>query len=334
MRIAYAGTPAFAATGLAALLAAGFEVPLVLSQPDRPAGRGQRLQASPVRQLAQRHGIPVLTPASLHPDRGGEPAREALQGLRAARLDALVVAAYGLLLPQAVLDIPAGLPSAGGPVRALNIHASLLPRWRGAAPVARAIEAGDARSGVTIMQMDAGLDTGPMLLTGAVDIAPQATAGELTERLAALGAQLIVEALHGLQEGRITPRPQPLDGVTYAHKIAKHEAWVDWTQAGALLAARVRAFDPFPGACSSLEGMTIKIWRAEPADLRPGVPPGTIVEAGPQGLLVACGQGALRITDLQRPGGRRLAAREFLAGLHVASGAHFGSPPSVAGGPA
>ncbi len=337
MRIAFAGTPAFAATGLAALLAAGAEVVMVLSQPDRPAGRGLQRQPGAVARLAADHGLPLLTPPSLRPARGGELTVAALEALRAARPDVLVVAAYGLLLPEDVLGIPRGLPLAGGggTVTALNIHASLLPRWRGAAPVVRAIEAGDARTGITIMQMDAGLDTGPILLARAIDIAADLTAGELTDRLAALGGELIVAALDALAAGRLRAQAQPADGVRYAHKVSKREAWIDWGRPAAELVARIRAFDPFPGACSALGGHTIKCWRAhaQAAATGPHVP-GTVLAAGAEGVVVACGVGALCLTQLQRPGGRRLAARDFLAGTPVAPGQRWTTPAEAAPGPA
>lgn len=331
MRIAFAGTPAFAATSLGALLDAGFEVGLVLSQPDRPAGRGQHLQPSAVKRLALDRGIPTLSPASLRPERAGAQAELTLQQLHAAAPDVLVVAAYGLLLPQTVLDLPRGLPLGRGSIGAINIHASLLPRWRGAAPVVRAIEAGDTRTGISIMQMDAGLDTGPILLTEAVDIGPSITAGELTEILAQLGGRLIVTALREIEHGGLQARAQPDEGVTYARKVEKREAWIDWNEPAARLASRVRAFDPFPGACSSMGGQTIKFWRARAlaASTVPSAAlatPGTIQAIGAEGIVVACGQGSLCLTQLQRPGGRRLAAPEFLAGTPVAVGARWRSP--------
>jgi len=335
MRIAFAGTPAFAAAGLEALLAAGREVCLVLSQPDRPAGRGMQRQPGAVARVAQAHGLPLLAPASLRPERGGAATISALDALRAAQPDVLVVAAYGLILPEAVLQLPRGLPLAAGgaTVTALNIHASLLPRWRGAAPIVRAIEAGDTQTGISIMQMDAGLDTGPILLSRAVDITPQVTAGELTDQLAALGAELIVAALADLEDGRLQGRAQPAEGVLYAHKVSKREAWLDWQQPAQQLAARIRAFDPFPGACSDLAGLTIKCWRghALPAD---PAPPGTVLAAGAAGIVVACGTGALCLTQLQRPGGRRLAVRDFLAGTPVAPGQRWTTPAEVAPAPA
>ncbi|MGE5161763.1 MAG: methionyl-tRNA formyltransferase [Betaproteobacteria bacterium] len=326
MRIVFAGTPPFAAAALAALIEAapgrGWTIPLVLSQPDRPSGRGMKLAASAVKQLALEHGIPVDTPASL---RKGDDAAAAKQRLREARADVLVVAAYGLILPQDVLDIPAGLrPDWSPPLTAVNIHASLLPRWRGAAPIARAIEAGDESTGITIMQMDAGLDTGPMLIAEAVPIPPDATAGALTETLAGLGARLIVEALS--RAGELVATPQP-DGATYAPKIGKSEAWLDWTQPNRVLARRVRAFDPFPGASTVLQGTPIKVWRgvAVPAD--GAAAPGTVTDAQAGGVTIACGEGALRLTELQRPGGKRLGAREFLAGFPLRAGERCQSLP-------
>lgn len=332
MRIAFAGTPAFAATALQALLAAGFEVGLVLSQPDRPAGRGQQLQAAPVKRLALEHAIPVITPSSLRVERAGLEAEQALAQLRAAEPDVLVVAAYGLLLPPQVLQLPRGLALPNGSAGAINIHASLLPRWRGAAPVVRAIEAGDRQTGITIMQMDAGLDTGPILLMQSIDIGPEETAGQLTERLALLGGRLIVSALQQIAQGKLRSRAQPSEGIVYARKVEKREAWIDWREPAERLAARIRAFDPFPGACSRMAGQTIKVWRAR-ALLAPSralgtnaSAPGTVVAVGSEGVLVACAQGVLQLEQLQRPGGRRLEAREFLARTPIAVGARWDLP--------
>jgi methionyl-tRNA formyltransferase len=325
MRIVFAGTPPFAATALAAILQAasvrGWTIPLVLSQPDRPAGRGMKVTASAVKQLAADHGIAVLTPASL---RRGEEAAEARQRLLAAAPDVLVVAAYGLILPQEVLDVPAGLrPGWQPPLSAINIHASLLPRWRGAAPIARAIEAGDATTGITIMQMDAGLDTGPMLLSESVSVSPEATTAELTEVLGALGARLIVQALSGADALIATPQPE---GATYASKIDKAEAWLDWSQSSDVLARRVRAFDPFPVASTMLRGVHVRLWRAAPVPEAGAASAGTVVAADAGGVGIACGRGVLRVTELQRAGGRRLPAREFLAGFPVQAGDRCSSP--------
>ena len=248
MRIVFAGTPDFAARSLAALIAAapaaGWSLPLVLTQPDRPAGRGLRLTPSPVKSLALAHGLTVHTPVSL---RKGPDAEAAQRRIAAVEPDVLIVAAYGLILPQSVLDIPRGLGAGWSPkLSAINVHASLLPRWRGAAPIARAIEAGDRTTGITIMQMDAGLDTGPMLLAESIDIDADETAGHLTTRLADLGATLLVRALGSIDE--LSAQPQPAAGATYAAKIDKSEAWLDWSLPAAVLARKVRAYDPFPVA--------------------------------------------------------------------------------------
>ena len=323
MRIAFAGTPDFAATALAALIEAalrnGWTIPLVLTQPDRPAGRGLRTSASPVKALAGAHGLPVSTPVSL---RKGEDAVLAAEQLRLARADLLVVAAYGLILPQHVLDIPSGLRAADGEaITAINIHASLLPRWRGAAPVARAIEAGDATTGITLMQMDAGLDTGPILRVETTEIAADETAGTLTERLAAIGARSLVLALR--ESPSLRAQPQPATGATYAAKIGKSEALLDWTASAATLARKVRAFDPFPVAAAHFGGMAIRLWRASARQGVARAAPGTIVAVGADGIDVACGEGCLRLIELQRPGGRRLTAREFLAGHPMAAQQRF-----------
>ena len=316
MRIVFAGTPEFAATALAALLAAGHAVPLVLSQPDRPAGRGLKLLPSPVKALALQHGLAVAQPRSLRLDgKYPDDARAAQAALQAAQADVMVVAAYGLILPQWVLDLP--------PHGCLNIHASVLPRWRGAAPIHRAIEAGDAATGITLMQMDAGLDTGDSLLVAHEPIAADDTTATLHDRLAALGGRLVVDGLArlaGAPAGRGLPRSvQPTEGVTYAHKIDKAEAAIDWTQPAALIERRLRAFDPFPGASFPLDGETIKLWRAR---LRPDATgrPGEVLVAQDGRLTVACGDGALDLLQLQRPGGRRIDAATFLQGRPGLSG--------------
>ena len=323
LRVAFAGTPEFARVALDALLAAGFEVPLVLTQPDRPAGRGMKLQASPVKQLALARGISVAQPRSLRLDgRWPQDAAAARAALQAARLDAMVVAAYGLILPQWVLDTPR--------LGCLNIHASLLPRWRGAAPIHRAIEAGDAATGVTIMQMDAGLDTGDMLLREAVPIGPGDTTATLHDTLAALGGRLVVQALQQAARGALAPVPQPDEGVTYAHKIEKAEAAIDWCAPAAQIARRVRAFDPFPGASTTAAGEPLKLWACAPEPegaLQPGSVPGSVVSVGDAGVDVLCGDGRLlRLTELQRAGGRRLAARDFLRGFPLPVGTVLGEP--------
>ena len=324
-RIAFAGTPEFAREALAALHAAGFDIPLVLTQPDRPAGRGMKLQASPVKQWALAHGLPVAQPRSLRLDgKYPEDAAAAQAALRAAQPDALVVAAYGLILPPWVLDAP----RAWG---CLNIHASLLPRWRGAAPIHRAIEAGDGETGVTIMQMDAGLDTGDMLLAETLPIGARDTTAALHDKLATLGARLIVEALELAACGGLRATPQPAEGVSYARKIERHEAAIDWALPAAAIERRIRAFDPFPGASSALGDATIKLWRSEISSMQPasGDAPGQILQVSDDGVTVACGQGALRLTELQRPGGKRLPAREFLRGFALHAGQRFESPPPI-----
>jgi methionyl-tRNA formyltransferase len=310
MRLAFAGTPDFAATALRALLAAGFPVALVMAQPDRPAGRGMKPSVGPVKQVALECGLPIAQPATLR-----EPA--SWTALAESRADVLVVAAYGLLLPPAVL----ALPSRG----CVNIHASLLPRWRGAAPIQRALLAGDDRTGVCIMQMDAGLDTGPVLLERAIPIRPDDTGGTLHDRLAALGAEAIVEALRQVEAGSAVARPQPAEGVTYAAKIKPEEASLDFASPAEVLARAVRAFDPWPVARARLRGESLRIWAARPSDRATGQPPGTVVAAGPEGIELACGAGSLVVTELQRPGRGRLHAADFLRGWPVACGERFGS---------
>jgi methionyl-tRNA formyltransferase len=315
MRLIFAGTPEFAQVALAALHAAGHEVVLVLTQPDRPAGRGMKLQPSPVKQWALDHQVPVAQPRSLRLDgKYPEDAAAARQALLDARADAMIVAAYGLILPQWVLDLP--------PKGCLNIHASLLPRWRGAAPIHRAIEAGDTQTGITIMQMDAGLDTGDMLLVRTEPIWPSDTTAVLHDRLAGLGGQAIVQALASLAS--LPHQPQPAEGVTYAHKIEKAEAALDWRLSAEVLARRIRAFDPFPGMTVPLvmaSGVeTLKLWQAHAQDHRGAAEPGTVLSADETGVRVACGQGQLCLTQLQRPGGKRLNAADFLRGCPLQAG--------------
>ena len=306
MRVAFAGTPAFAATTLEAIAAAGHEIVLVLTQPDRPAGRGMAPAKSAVKQLAERLGAPIHQPERLRDAESQAPLRE-------ARPDVPVVAAYGLILPQAVLDIPR--------LGAVNVHASLLPRWRGAAPIHRALMAGDAVTGITIMQMDAGLDTGPMLLAETVPITAVDTTGALHDRLAVLGGRLIVRALDGLAGGTLHAVPQPAEGVTYAAKIDKREARLDWSRPAVELERRIRALHPAPGAVSALRGQDVKLWRASLLDGQGA--PGEVLAAGAGGIDVACGDGALRITELQRAGGKRLPPADFLSGFPVAAGERF-----------
>ncbi len=315
MRLIFAGTPEFAQVAMAALNAAGHEIVLVLTQPDRPAGRGMRLQPSPVKQWALDHVVPVAQPRSLRLDgKYPEDAAAARQTLLDAKADAMIVAAYGLILPQWVLDLP--------PRGCLNIHASLLPRWRGAAPIHRAIEAGDTETGITIMQMDAGLDTGDMLLVRTEAILPTDTTAVLHDRLAALGGEAIVQALATIDQ--LQRRPQPAEGVNYAHKIDKAEAALDWSLPAEVLARRIRAFDPFPGMTVPLHTdagtETLKLWQAVAEPLQSAAEPGTVVQADASGVRVACGQGQLCLTQLQRPGGKRLGAADFLRGCPVQPG--------------
>ena len=309
MKIAFAGTPEFAQEALRAILTAGFAVPLVLTQPDRPAGRGMKLQASSVKQLALEHGITVAQPHSLRLDgKYPDEAAAARDALQAAAPDVLLVAAYGLILPQWVLDLPR--------LGCLNIHGSLLPRWRGAAPIHRAIEAGDAQTGITIMQMDAGLDTGDMLLIEREAIRPDDTTAALHDRLAVLGGRMIVEALEIAACGGFKPVPQPEAGATYAHKIDKAEAAIDWALPAAQIARRVRAFDPFPGTTFVSGADTIKLWSASVVDGHGEA--GQVLQAQGDTLVVACGEQALALHSLQKPGGKRVKTREFLQSTALA----------------
>lgn len=310
LRVAFAGTPEFAASALGAIVEAGFCVPAVLTQPDRPAGRGMKLTASAVKQLAQTHNLPVFQPASLR----DEALRTATLAACGDAPDVLVVAAYGLLLPQAVLDWPR--------LGCINIHASLLPRWRGAAPIHRAIEAGDAATGITLMQMDAGLDTGAMLTREVLPILEEDTTASLHDRLAALGARMIVDLLGQLARGEpLTPTPQPAEGVTYAAKISKAEALLDWRRPAVQLHRAIRAFTPFPVAVAHLHDTPIKLWHAQLC-AESGAP-GTILAVGREGVQVACGEGSLLIDELQKPGSRRLPAHEFLTGFPLTVGQTF-----------
>ena len=294
LRIVFAGTPEFAAEHLRALLDSPHQLVAVYSQPDRPAGRGQKLAASPVKQLAVANAIPVYQPASLRTE-------EAQAELAALKPDLLVVVAYGLILPQAVLDIPR--------LGCINIHASLLPRWRGAAPIQRAIEAGDPESGVTVMQMEAGLDTGPMLLKVRTPITADDTGGSLHDRLARLGPQAVLQAIAGLAAATLHGEVQDDGLATYAHKLNKDEARLDWTRPAVQLERLIRAFQPWPICHSTLNGEALKVHAAELGEGSGA--PGTILAADKQGLTVACGQGALRLTRLQLPGGKALDFREL-----------------------
>ncbi|MBS1219623.1 MAG: methionyl-tRNA formyltransferase [Proteobacteria bacterium] len=303
MRLIFAGTPEFAATALLAIVDAGHDVMLVMTQPDRPAGRGMSLQPSPVKRLALERGIAVFQPSTLKD-------AAAQERIVATGAEVMVVAAYGLILPQAVLDLPY--------LGCVNIHASLLPRWRGAAPIQRALLAGDSETGVCIMQMEAGLDSGPVLLREAVPIGAEDTAGSLHDRLAELAARLIVAALARLP---LAGQPQPEEGVTYAHKIGKGDALIDWSVSAAELDRQVRAFNPVPGAQASLGGEAVKVWRA--AAVAGNGEIGRILRVDRDGIVVACGAGALVVAELQKAGGRRLPVRQFLAGNPLAAGDRF-----------
>ena len=341
MKVVFAGTPEFAAAALAALIEAGHEIVLAMTQPDRPSGRGMQVRPSAVKALSVVHGIPVIQPRGLRlGGRYDDEATAAHTVLRSTPHDVMVVAAYGLILPPTVLAIP--------PLGCINIHASLLPRWRGAAPIQRAIEAGDALTGITIMQMDAGLDTGAMLSIRSVPIAPTDTGGSLTDRLARLGGEAIVDALPKILAGTLRPQPQGESQVTYAAKLAKSESALDFTMPSAALVDRVRAFDPWPG-CSAevgdatgLRSSTYKIWRAQPVAppllaaltgkrSRPAVA-GELLEfaesepTGDGAVFVATGDGAVALTELQKPGGKRLAARHFARDFAAPSATlHFGT---------
>lgn len=313
MRIVFAGTPEFARAALDAILGAGHQVALVLSQPDRPSGRGMKLRPGPVKELAQAHGIPVAQPRSLRLNgKYPEDARQAQQALIGAAPELMVVAAYGLILPEWVLTLPRH--------GCFNIHASLLPRWRGAAPIQRAIEAGDDRTGITIMQMDAGLDTGDMLLEHQLPITATHTAAQLHDELAAMGARAIVEAMASLEQGGLRATPQPEDGVTYAAKLDKAEAALDFTRPAAELERRVRAFDPVPGATVRLPGLEqpVKVWSAQALDSSPDAAPGTLVAVSPQGLDFATADGVLRLLSLQKAGGKRQPVAAFVQGWNPA----------------
>jgi methionyl-tRNA formyltransferase len=314
LRVAFAGTPPFAATALEAIAAAGYVVPLVLTQPDRPAGRGMRLSASAVAELAGRLGLKVAKPATLRD-------AQAQQALRDANADLLVVAAYGLLLPREVLAIPAR--------GCVNIHASLLPRWRGAAPIQRAILAGDEATGVSLMLMDAGLDTGPVLTSESIPIAANDTAATLTDALARLGARLIVDALASPDAWRATPQDPAL--ATHAPKISRQEAAIDWTRPAEEIDRRVRAFNPVPGADARMGGETLKIWEAVATP--DAGPAGVVLACDARRVVVGCGSGSLELRRVQRPGGRALPATDFARGARLAVGAVFDPPAEKASAP-
>lgn len=307
MKIIFAGTPVFAATALDALIQAGHEIVMVLTQPDRPAGRGMKAAASAVKLLAEQHHLALLQPLTLK-------TADIQQQLQALCADVMVVAAYGLILPQAVLDIPR--------LGCLNIHASLLPRWRGAAPIQRAILAGDHETGITIMQMDAGLDTGAMLLIHRVEITPDDTTQSLHDKLSLCGARSIVEALTLLHQGKLVAVPQDAAQACYAAKITKAEAEIDWRHSAQQLDRMVRTFNPSPGAYAHFRDMALKIWQAEALDGNTGKP-GEIVAVDRAGITVACGSGLLRIAVVQKPGGKKMSAADFLAGNPIEPGEYF-----------
>jgi len=324
LRLVFAGTPAFARVALDALHAAGHSIALVLTQPDRPAGRGMKLQASVVKEWALAHAVPVQQPRSLRLDGAyAGDARQAQHALEQAGAQAMVVAAYGLLLPQWVLDMFA----TGSRLGCLNIHASLLPRWRGAAPIHRAIEAGDAQTGITLMQMDAGLDTGAMVQTRTMSIGMEDTTGILHDRLAVLGGQVVVEGLACASAWQ--PKAQSAEGVVYAAKVDKAQAALDWREDAATLARQVRAFNPAPVAHTAWQGEAIKVWAAHDlpdAAARPATAAGTVLGIDGDGIAVATALGTLVLTELQRAGGKRLGAAAFLRGFALTAGRSFDLP--------
>ncbi len=332
MRVIFAGTPDFAAHALEAIEAAGHTIALVLTQPDRRAGRGMHLQVSPVKEFALGKDIPLLQPASLNTNSLDEAKRgeaiSALHVISQTQFDVMVVVAYGLIIPQAILDL-AEQPGRHG---AFNIHGSLLPRWRGAAPIQRAIAAGDKQTGITIMQMDAGLDTGDMVMSEAIDIAPDETSSSLHDRLAELGATLMVRCLAMLDgQEKILRTPQSEEGMCYAEKIQKNEAEIDWSQTAATIDRLIRAFNPFPGASSTLNGQSVKFWRARPlakvlSDQYQGQEsnrPGLIVGKSKDGFVVWCKDGALEVVEIQKPGGRRMSAAQWIQAEKPAGALQF-----------
>ncbi len=309
MRIVFAGTPEFAAQTLVQLLGAGFDIALVLTRPDRPAGRGMKDTASAVKQRALSHGLKLQQPQTLK-----EPAL--IDELNRLSPDVMVVAAYGLILPKAVLKLPR--------LGCINIHASLLPKWRGATPIQHALLAGDTETGISIMQMDEGLDTGPVLMQARLRIAADDTAQTLHDKLAQMGAEAIVRTLRGLERGELQPQPQPQQGASYAGKLGKAEAQINWEKEAVQVERTVRAFNPNPGAYTTLNGETLKIWKARLEDRLNGKP-GEIVSVDRRGIVVACGTGAVRIEQVQKAGGQRLPVMEFLSGFALKPGICFGT---------
>jgi methionyl-tRNA formyltransferase len=309
LRIAFAGTPEFALPALQALIESGHEIVGVLTRPDRPRGRGRQIAPSPVKEVAVAHALPISQPETLATSEG----RAALETWRP---ELLIVVAYGLILPPSVLALP--------PRGCLNIHASLLPRWRGAAPIQRAILAGDAETGISIMQMDSGLDTGPVLLERRMGIDPTATSGTLHEQLANLGAEALLEALRELAAGRARPRPQPAEGATYAAKIGKSEALIDWRSSATAIDRQIRAFNPWPAAETRLDGEPLRVLGARAEEGTEPAEPGTITDIRRDAIVVRCGEGRLALTQLQRAGRKPLPAADFINAGWVAPGRHLG----------
>ncbi|MCD8339059.1 MAG: methionyl-tRNA formyltransferase [Burkholderiales bacterium] len=319
MKIVFAGTSEFADVALKKLVDEGYEVSLVLTQPDRPAGRGRKLTESPVKKTAKQNGLTVMTPRTLRRTKGGEETAAVFDAIRKIEPDLLIVASYGLIIPQELLDIPKGLiPEKYPEIKALNIHGSLLPKWRGAAPIARGLEAGDTEAGITLMVMDAGLDTGPMLWEKAIPIEDSDTAGTLTEKDAKLGAEMLIEYLRHPQD--FPPQKQP-EGSTYASKLDKSEGVISWETPAKALSCKIRAFNPFPGCVFKHEGNDVKVWFASDTGQSTDKAPGTILQANKDGIDVACGQNTvIRLEELQKPGGKKLKARDFLNGYSMKAG--------------
>jgi methionyl-tRNA formyltransferase len=315
MRIVFAGTPDFARAALKALHEAGHEIVAVLTQPDRPSGRGRALTQSPVKDLALDLGLPVMQPESLRLGKPG--ADETCFSLTALAPDLMVVAAYGLILPKDILELPRW--------GCLNIHASLLPRWRGAAPIQRALAAGDQETGVALMQMEEGLDTGPVWHEEKTAISPEDNFASLHDRLRDMGARALVELLKDFPSPGKTAVPQPAEGITYAHKISREDTVIDWSQSAQGVRDQIRAFDPYPGALAQLHGEQLKLFDVAVAlDTASDTVSGTILEASPQGLVIACGEGAVRVGSIQRPGAKRISIKEFLNGRSLSKGERFG----------